>query len=89
MCRTNDGFVIAEVDMEIRGPGDILGTQQSGLPDLKMADLLRDRDLMTTARYMAQRVLEEDPSIELPVHKTLRVNLDRIKKDRPNWSRIS
>jgi ATP-dependent DNA helicase RecG len=89
MCRTNDGFVIAEVDMEIRGPGDILGTQQSGLPDLKMADLLRDRDLMTTARYMAQRVLEEDPSIELPIHKTLRVNLDRIKKDRPNWSRIS
>jgi ATP-dependent DNA helicase RecG len=54
-----------------------------------MADLLRDRDLMTTARYMAQRVLEEDPSIELAVHKTLRVNLDRIKKDRPNWSRIS
>ena len=89
MCRTNDGFVIAEVDMEIRGPGDILGTQQSGLPDLKMADLLRDRDLMTTARYMAQRVLEEDPSIELPVHRTLRMNLDRIKKDRPNWSRIS
>lgn len=89
MCRTNDGFIIAEVDMEIRGPGDILGTQQSGLPDLKMADLLRDRDLMTTARYMAQRVLEEDPSINHPIHRTLRVNLDRIKKDRPNWSRIS
>ena len=89
MCRTNDGFIIAEVDMEIRGPGDILGTQQSGLPDLKMADLLRDKDLMTTARYMAQRVLEEDPSIDHPIHRTLRVNLERIKKDRPNWSRIS
>ncbi|MGY8916898.1 MAG: ATP-dependent DNA helicase RecG [Flavobacteriales bacterium] len=89
MCRTNDGFVIAEVDMEIRGPGDILGTQQSGVPDLKMADLLRDRELMTTARYIAQRILDADPAIKDPVHKTLRVNLDRIKKDRPNWSRIS
>ena len=89
MCRTNDGFEIAEVDMEIRGPGDILGTQQSGVPDLKMADLMRDREIMTTARYIAQRVLDEDPGLELPTHKTLKINLMRILKDRPNWSRIS
>jgi len=89
MCRTNDGFEIAEVDMEIRGPGDILGTQQSGVPDLKMADLLRDRNLMTTARYVAQRVIDEDPQLDLPAHKTLKINLERILKDRPNWSRIS
>ena len=89
MCRTNDGFEIAEVDMEIRGPGDILGTQQSGVPDLKMADLMRDRDLMTTARYIAQRILDKDPGLELPTHKTLKENLVMILKDRPNWSRIS
>ena len=89
MCRTNDGFEIAEVDMEIRGPGDILGTQQSGVPDLKMADLMRDRDLMTTARYIAQRILDKDPGLELPTHKTLKENLVIILKDRPNWSRIS
>lgn len=89
MCRTTDGFEIAEVDMEIRGPGDILGTQQSGVPDLKMADLLRDRNLMTTARYIAQRIIDEDPQLDLPAHKTLKINLERILKDRPNWSRIS
>jgi ATP-dependent DNA helicase RecG len=89
MCRTNDGFEIAEVDMDIRGPGDILGTQQSGVPDLKMADLMRDRELMTTARYIAQRVLDKDPGLELPTHTTLKHNLVRILKDRPNWSRIS
>jgi ATP-dependent DNA helicase RecG len=89
MCRTTDGFEIAEVDMEIRGPGDMLGTQQSGVPDLKMADLLRDRNLMTTARYIAQRIIDEDPQLDLPVHKTLKINLEIILKDRPNWSRIS
>jgi ATP-dependent DNA helicase RecG len=75
--------------MEIRGPGDILGTQQSGVPDLKMADLLRDRNLMTTARYIAQRIIDEDPQLDLPAHKTLKINLEIILKDRPNWSRIS
>jgi len=89
MCRTNDGFEIAEVDMEIRGPGDIMGTQQSGLPDLKMADIQRDKDIMITARYMAQRVLEVDAELEKAEHATLKVNLDRILKDRPNWSQIS
>ena len=89
MCRTNDGFEIAEVDMDIRGPGDILGTQQSGVPDLKMADLMRDRELMTTARYIAQRVLDKDPGLELPTHTTLKTIWYGYLKDRPNWSRIS
>ena len=89
MCRTNDGFEIAEVDMEIRGPGDVMGTQQSGVPDLQMADLMRDRDLMVTARYMAGQILEEDPQITQPKHQILKINLDRILEGRPNWSRIS
>ena len=65
MCRTNDGFEgVAEVDMQIRGPGDVMGTQQSGVPDLQMADLMRDRELMVTARYIAGTILEDDPELK-------------------------
>ena len=89
MCRTNDGFEIAEVDMQIRGPGDVMGTQQSGMPDLKMADILRDRELMVTARYIASRVLDVDPEMKSEEHQLLKKNLDIILEGRPNWSRIS
>lgn len=89
MCRTNDGFEIAEVDMEIRGPGDVMGTQQSGVPDLQMADLMRDREMMVTARYIAGQILEEDPTLDSPKNQILKINLDRILEGRPNWSRIS
>ena len=89
MCRTNDGFEIAEVDMQIRGPGDVMGTQQSGVPDLQMADLMRDRELMVTARYIAGTILEDDPELKQVKHQILKINLDRILEGRPNWSRIS
>jgi len=89
MCRTNDGFEIAEVDMAIRGPGDVMGTQQSGVPDLKMADLLRDRELMVTARYIASRIIDDDPEMKKDEHQLLKKNLDIILEGRPNWSRIS
>ena len=89
MCRTNDGFEIAEVDMELRGPGDLMGTQQSGVPDLKMADLMRDREILTAARYIASRILEEDPELELPKFAILKTELKRVQSGRPDWSRIS
>jgi len=89
MCRTNDGFELAEVDMELRGPGDLMGTQQSGIPDLKMADLLKDRNLLTTARYIASRLLEEDPTLRNPENAILNEALKRAQKGRTNWSRIS
>jgi ATP-dependent DNA helicase RecG len=89
MCRTNDGFEIAEVDMELRGPGDLMGTQQSGVPDLKMADLMRDREILTSARYIASRILEEDAELELPKHAILKTELKRVQSGRPDWSRIS
>jgi ATP-dependent DNA helicase RecG len=89
MCRTNDGFEIAEVDMDLRGPGDLMGTQQSGVPDLKMADLMRDRELLTTARYIASRILEEDPSLQKTQHAILNTTLKRVQSGRPDWSRIS
>ena len=66
-----------------------MGTQQSGVPELQMADLMRDRDLMVTARYMAGQILEEDPQLSQPKHQILKINLDRILEGRPNWSRIS
>ena len=89
MVRTNDGFEIAEVDLELRGPGDVLGTQQSGVPDLKMADLLRDREILSAARYIANRILEEDPALEQPHHAILNTTLKRAVAGRPDWSRIS
>ena len=89
MCRTNDGFEIAEVDMELRGPGDVMGTQQSGVPDLKVADLVRDRPLLSSARYFAQEVLEADPTLGQPEHMALRESLETALKARSNWVRIS
>ena len=89
MCRTNDGFEIAEVDMELRGPGDVMGTQQSGLPDLKVADLVRDRPLLSSARYLAQEVLADDPQLGREEHIALREALETALKARSNWVRIS
>ena len=70
--RSNDGFVIAEEDLRLRGAGDILGTEQSGLPPLRLADLHRDADLLPMASAEAARILEEDPLLELPQHSRLR-----------------
>ncbi len=75
--------------MELRGPGDVMGTQQSGVPDLKVADLVRDRPLLTSARYLAQSVLEEDPLLGRPEHNALREALETALKARSNWVRIS
>jgi ATP-dependent DNA helicase RecG len=89
MCRTTDGFEIAEVDMELRGPGDLMGTQQSGVPDLKMADLMRDRDLLMGVRQWALELLEQDPDWALPEHAVLREAFKRTRTQRSDWSRIS
>ena len=60
MVRTNDGFEIAEVDLRLRGPGDIMGTQQSGVLNLRIADIVKDKDILQTARYYAKKILNED-----------------------------
>ncbi len=89
MCETNDGFVIAEVDLEIRGPGDIMGTQQSGLVDLKIADLARDGSILTEARNQAIAILENDPELSKPEHEKMRERIRRIMKSKPDWSGVS
>jgi ATP-dependent DNA helicase RecG len=89
MVRTQDGFEIAEVDMELRGPGDIMGTQQSGVLDLKIADLATDGHLVTLAREHARNLLEKDPNLSQPEHLQVREKLRSILKEKPNWSKIS
>jgi ATP-dependent DNA helicase RecG len=88
MCETTDGFRIAEKDMELRGPGDIAGTRQSGLLDFKLADIVRDREILQQAVQAAQRVLEMDPELDLPDNSHLRQQLMQEKGKTP-WSRIS
>ncbi|HLU90480.1 MAG TPA: ATP-dependent DNA helicase RecG [Cyclobacteriaceae bacterium] len=89
MVRTNDGFEIADVDLKLRGPGDLLGTQQSGIADLLIADLSKDAAVLTMARDAAQRLLQEDPNLELPNNLMTLQQIRRQKKHAVNWSRIS
>ena len=89
MCKTNDGFEIAEVDLKLRGPGDIMGKQQSGVLQLQIADLVRDRDILLVARNEALKLLKKDPSMTLPEHQTLRSIFIELSKKKNIWNYIS
>lgn len=89
MCETNDGFKIAETDLRLRGPGDIMGTQQSGLLNLKLSDLSRDAQIVSLAREKARQLLDDDPTFEKIEHRFIVRELKKILKEKPNWSRIS
>lgn len=90
MTRTNDGFEIAEADMKMRGPGDLEGTQQSGLPfELKIANLSRDNQLLQMGRDMAQEILENDPLLEREENFVLSKQLSKLARQKMNWSMIS
>jgi len=90
MVRTNDGFEIAEVDMQLRGPGDLEGTQQSGIGfTLKIANLGRDGEILQHARNQASDVLDDDPKLEKPENQILVYNLLKMKNTEFNWSSIS
>ena len=88
MVRTNDGFEISEVDLKLRGPGDIEGTQQSGVLDLKLANLAQDGQILQLARQAAQSILDEDVNFELEKNKVLENELLLLQKNKPNWSKI-
>jgi ATP-dependent DNA helicase RecG len=75
LCQTNDGFKIAEVDLRLRGPGEVFGTRQHGLPDLRLADLVEDADLLHKARQEAFAIVDADPQLALPEHLPLRSTL--------------
>jgi len=90
MCETNDGFRIAEADLKLRGPGDLEGTQQSGMAfDLKIADIARDGQLVQMARDEAQRIIDQDPTLAEPRHQVLLSRLRQLRKDLIDWSNIS
>ena len=90
MCETNDGFRIAEVDLKLRGPGDLEGTQQSGMAfDLKIADIARDGQLVQMARDEAQRIIDSDPTLQSQQHQPLLERLKQLRKNNINWSKIS
>ena len=89
MCKTNDGFEIAEVDLKLRGPGDIMGKQQSGVLQLQIADLVRDKDILLVARNEALKLLKKDPSMSLPEHQTLRSIFIELSKKKNIWNYIS
>ena len=89
MVRTSDGFEIAEVDLKLRGPGDLEGTRQSGILDLHIADLAKDGAILQTARNVAIRILDDDPGLERQEHHPIRWFMDKYKKKWDGWSRIS
>lgn len=89
MVSTNDGFKIAEVDLEIRGPGNIMGTQQSGILDLNIANLATDGTIISRARDAAKFILNNDPKFEKSEHQGMKIALKEFIKSKPNWSKIA
>lgn len=89
MVRTSNGFEIAEVDLKLRGPGDMMGTQQSGMLELKIADLIKDNAILLYARKLAQEVLNNDPELAQPNNKPIRNHYKAISNKYIEWSRIS
>jgi len=89
MVRTNDGFEIAEVDMKLRGPGDIAGTMQSGVMNLHIADLVKDGAILETARAAAQKLLADDPHLDAAENLISKNILEDKMKGRSDWSRVS
>ncbi|MBP5302845.1 MAG: ATP-dependent DNA helicase RecG, partial [Bacteroidales bacterium] len=90
MCRTNDGFEIAEADLKLRGPGDLEGTQQSGIAfDLKIADIARDGQIVQLARDEAQKIITADPTCQKAEYALLWNRLRELRKTNINWAAIS
>ncbi|TRX35793.1 ATP-dependent DNA helicase RecG [Flavobacterium sp. ZT3R18] len=89
MVSTNDGFEIAEVDLKLRGPGDLMGTQQSGVLNLQIADIVRDRDILLLARNYAIKILKEDAPLQKPENAILKAVFIELTKKKNIWNYIS
>ena len=88
MVKTNDGFKIAEKDLELRGPGDIEGTRQSGVLDFKLANIVEDRDLLELSKKCAEKILDSDPELVSDGNSRLKIWLQAQQGKTP-WSKIS
>lgn len=89
MVRTNDGFEISEVDLKLRGPGDIMGKQQSGVLNFQIADLVKDKEILQLARHHAIKLLKDDAPMEKPEHAKLREAFIELSKKKTIWNYIS
>jgi len=89
MVRTNDGFEISEVDLKLRGPGDMMGTQQSGVLNLRIADIIKDTEILTIARSYAVEVLKDDPALDKPYNLPIRTTYTQLAKYKNIWNYIS
>lgn len=89
MVDTTDGFTIAEVDLKLRGPGDLMGTRQSGALDLLVSDLVKDGEILKTARLAAQDLLGDDPELEKSENMMIKTHIASFSKNAVNWGRIS
>lgn len=89
MTSTNDGFEIAEVDLKLRGPGDLMGTQQSGILNLRIADIVKDNDILKTARYYALQLLNKDPGLQASENHIIRNTYARLTQEKNIWNYIS
>ena len=89
MVRTTDGFEISDVDLKLRGPGDLEGTRQSGILDLKLADIVRDEQMLRAARNTAQRLLDDDPLLQKPENQRMVRYLEYLRTKKSEWSMIS
>jgi ATP-dependent DNA helicase RecG len=88
MCETNDGFKIAEKDLDLRGPGDIEGTRQSGLLNFKLANIVEDRKILEAARLASEKIIAEDPALISAENQCLKEFL-QSEKGKTAWSKIS
>lgn len=89
MASTNDGFKIAEVDLQLRGPGDFLGTRQSGLPDFKVASIVEDQEVLAIAKEEAQRLVDHDPELTNPEHQRLKHAFEPYLQEKARFFGIS
>ena len=89
MVDSNDGFEIAEVDLKLRGPGDLMGTQQSGILDLKISDLRKDGQIVLLAREAARKLIQTDSKIELDTNDRIKKTIEKILLSKPDWGKIA
>jgi ATP-dependent DNA helicase RecG len=89
MVRTTDGFEISDVDLKLRGPGDLEGTRQSGILDLKLADIVRDEHMLRVARNRVQKLLDDDPKLEKPENQRMVHYLEYLRSKKTEWAMIS